>query len=85
VYLYTKNLRTKRPSKGLDNVKVRPFLILKKNGPVTYTLQLLLDAKIHPRFHIKLLEPVDLETPLQRNFRYKIEEEDTFEVERIMG
>ena len=28
VYLLTKNLRTKRPSKGLDNVKVRLFLIL---------------------------------------------------------
>ena len=28
VYLLTKNLRTKRPSKGLDNVKVGPFLIL---------------------------------------------------------
>jgi transposase InsO family protein len=30
VYLHTKNLRTKRPSKGLDNVKVGPFLILKE-------------------------------------------------------
>jgi hypothetical protein len=85
VYLHTKNLRTKRPSKGLDNVKVGPFLILKKNGPVTYILQLLLDTKIHPRFYVKLLEPVDLETPLQRNFRYETEEEDTFEVERIIA
>jgi hypothetical protein len=85
VYLHTKNLRTKRPSKGLDNVKVGPFLILKKNGPVTYTLQLPPDAKIHPRFHIKLLEPADPETPLQRNFRYKTEEEDTFKVKRIIA
>jgi hypothetical protein len=38
VYLHTKNLRTKRLSKGLDNVKVGPFLILKKNRPVTYIL-----------------------------------------------
>jgi hypothetical protein len=85
VYLHTKNLRTKRPSKGLDNVKVGPFLILKKNGPVTYTLQLPPDTKIHPRFHIKLLEPADPETPLQRNFRYKTEEEDTFKVKRIIA
>jgi hypothetical protein len=84
VYLHIKNLRTKRPSKGLDHVKVRPFLISKQNGPVTYTLELPLDAKIHPRFHVSLLELADLETPLQRTFRYKIEEEKEFEVERIL-
>jgi hypothetical protein len=64
VYLYTKNLRTKRLSKGLNNVKVRLFLILKQNRLVTYTLELLLDAKIYPRFYVSLLEPADLETLL---------------------
>jgi hypothetical protein len=64
VYLYTKNLRTKQPSKGLNNVKVGLFLILKQNRPVTYTLKLLLDTKIYPRFYISLLEPADLETLL---------------------
>jgi hypothetical protein len=64
VYLYIKNLRTKRLSKGLNHVKVRPFLILKQNGPVTYILELLLDAKIHPRFYVSLLELADLEIPL---------------------
>jgi hypothetical protein len=84
VYLHTKNLRTKRPSKGLDNVKVGPFLISKRNGPVTYTLKLPPDAKIHPRFHISLLEPADPETPLQKTFRYKTEEENEFEVEDLL-
>jgi hypothetical protein len=64
VYLYTKNLCIKRLSKGLDNVKVRLFLILKQNGLVIYTLELLLDAKIYPRFYVSLLELADLETPL---------------------
>jgi hypothetical protein len=64
VYLYIKNLCTKQPSKGLNNVKVRLFLILKQNRPVTYTLKLLLDAKIYPRFYISLLEPADPETLL---------------------
>jgi hypothetical protein len=64
VYLYTRNLRTKRLSKGLNNVKVGLFLISKRNGPVTYTLELLLDAKIHSRFYVSLLELADLETPL---------------------
>jgi hypothetical protein len=66
VYLHTKNLRSKRPSKGLDYVKVRPFLVSKKNGLVTYTLELLADIKVHPRFHVNLLEPADKNTPLQR-------------------
>jgi hypothetical protein len=64
VYLYTKNLCIKQLSKGLDNVKVGLFLILKQNGPVIYTLKLLLDTKIYPRFHISLLEPANLETLL---------------------
>jgi hypothetical protein len=84
VYLHTKNLRTKRPSKGLDNVKVGPFLILKQNGPVTYTLELPPDAKIHPRFYVSLLEPADPETPLQRTFRYETEEDNEFEVEELI-
>jgi hypothetical protein len=64
VYLYTKNLYTKRLSKGLNNVKVRLFLILKQNRLVTYTLKLLPDTKIYPRFYISLLEPANLETLL---------------------
>jgi hypothetical protein len=65
VYLYTKNLRIKRLSKRLDNVKVGLFLISKQNRLVIYILKLLLDAKIYPRFYVSLLEPADLETPLQ--------------------
>jgi hypothetical protein len=82
--LLTKNLRTKRPSKGLDHVKVGPFLIREKNGPVTYTLDLPRDAKIHPQFHVKLLEPADPETPLQQTFRYETEEENEYEVEDLL-
>jgi hypothetical protein len=64
VYLYTKNLRTKRLSKGLNNVKVGLFLISKQNGLVIYILKLLLDIKIYPRFYISLLELANLETLL---------------------
>jgi hypothetical protein len=66
VYLHTKNLRSKRLSKGLDHVKVGPFLISKRNGPVTYILELPLDAKVYPRFYVSLLELADQETLLQR-------------------
>jgi hypothetical protein len=84
VYLLTKNLKTKRPNKGLDHVKVGPFLIKEQNGPVTYTLDLPKDAKIHPCFHVKLLEPADPDTPLQETFHYVQEEENEYEVEKIL-
>jgi hypothetical protein len=85
VYLYTKNLHTKQLSKGLNNVKVRLFLISKQNRLVIYTLKLLLDTKIYPRFYISLLEPANLETPLQQRFRYKTKEDNVFKVEHIIA
>jgi hypothetical protein len=64
VYLLTKNLRTRRPMKKLDHVKVRPFFILAQKGLVNYLLDLLRDAKIHLVFHVSLLEPADPRTPI---------------------
>jgi transposase InsO family protein len=84
VYLLTKNLRTTRPSKKLDHVKVGPFLISERISPVNYQLQLPQDAKIHPVFHISLLEPAHEETPLQNTFHYEVEEDNEYEVERIV-
>lgn len=84
VYLLTKNLRTKRPSKKLDHIKVGPFLIDAVISPVNYRLQLPEDAKIHSVFHISLLEPADPETPLQNTFHYEEEETNEFEVEQVL-
>ena len=82
--MLTKNLRTKRLNKGLDNVKVRLFLILNRKGLVTYTLDLPADAKIHPRFHINMLELADLATLLQKTFHFKTEEDNVFQVKKIL-
>ena len=84
-------MKTRRPSKKLDYKKVGPFLINKiyptNDGlsPVNYKLQLPPDARIHPVFHISLLEPADPNTPLQKTFHYEIEEENEFEVEAILA
>jgi hypothetical protein len=84
VYLYIKNLRTTRLSKGLDHVKVKPFLLSKQYGLVTYKLELPLNTKIFNKFYISLLELADSETLLQRTFRYETEEEKEFRVEKIL-
>ena len=82
----TKNLQlSKGRSKKLDAVKVGPFIILERRGPVNYKLKLPPDAKIHPVFHVSMLEPAHPDTPLQENFEYQIEENDTYEVEKILG
>jgi hypothetical protein len=78
--LHIKNLRSKQLSKGLNYVKVRPFLILKRNGPVTYILKLLPDIKIYPRFYVSLLELANKDILLQQTFRYKTKEEKEFKV-----
>ncbi len=84
-YLLTKNLKSIRPSRKLDHIKVGPFLVIRNKGPVNYELQLPPDAKIHPVFHISMLEPADPNTPLQETFYYYIEEENEFEAEKILS
>ena len=83
VYLLTKNLRTKRPSKKLDHVKVGPFLIDETRGPVNYKLRLPKDARIHPVSHISVLEPADPDTPIQETFHFESDERE-YEVEKIL-
>jgi hypothetical protein len=56
VYLLRRNIKTRRLSVKLDYTKLRPFKILKKQGPVTYKLDLLPDIRIHSIFHVALLE-----------------------------
>ena len=84
VYLHTKNLKTTKPSKKLDNIRVGPFLIDEVRGPVSYKLKLPNDARVHPVFHISLLEPADPATPLQETFHYKEPDEQTWLVEKIL-
>jgi len=83
--LHIKNLRTKRLSKELNYVKVRLFLISKRNELVTYILKLLSNIKIYLRFYINLLELANLEILIQRTFCYKIEEDNVFKVKKIIA
>ncbi|EPQ27719.1 uncharacterized protein PFL1_06886 [Pseudozyma flocculosa PF-1] len=57
VYLRTKHLKTDRPSAKLDNPLMGPFTILEKVGKRAYRLDLPENFKVHPVFHISMLEP----------------------------
>ena len=57
VKLNVKNIRTKRLSKKLRPKLYGPFIVLEKKGHRAYTLQISPQWKIHPAFHICLLEP----------------------------
>jgi len=57
VYLLRRNIKTKRPSNKLDFTKLGPFKIMEKISPVNYKLALPDGMRIHPVFHISLLEP----------------------------
>jgi len=84
MYLLTKNLKTKKKSKKLDHVKVELFFIKAIKGPVNYELDLPKDAKVFLVFHISLLESADPNTPIQGTFHYHSQEENRFEVKRIL-
>ena len=84
VFLLCRNIKTKQPSQKLNHQKIRPFKIEEKTGPVNYQLKLPESMKkIHPVFHILLLEPAPKNTKTGKNI--KIKSKDEYEVEKILN
>jgi len=57
VMLNAKTIRTKRPYKKLSPKLYGPFNVLKKKGSRAYKLEISPRWKIHPAFHVSLVEP----------------------------
>jgi len=57
VWLLRRNLKTRRPSDKLDYRRLGPFHVSKQINEVAYMLDLPSSMKIHPVFHVSLLEP----------------------------
>jgi len=57
VMLNVKNIRTKRPLKKLPLKLYGPFKVLERRGSRAYKLEISPLWKIHPVFHVSLLEP----------------------------
>ena len=56
VWLLRRNIRTARPSDKLDSKKLGPFEIERKIGQSAFRLLLPQSMRIHPTFHVSLLE-----------------------------
>ena len=82
VYLFTKNLKSKRPSSKLDHVRIGPFEVEKQTSKVNNRLKLPAKAQIHSNFHVLLLEPAPKNPPVQT--KWNIEEEDEYNVKKIL-
>jgi hypothetical protein len=59
VYLATTNIKTKRPSKKLDFKYIGPYKILEKISTHNYKLDLPPKVRMHPVFHVALLESAE--------------------------
>ena len=57
VWLLRRNIKTKRPCDKLDYRRLGPFVIQQQINPVAFCLELPTSMKIHPVFHVSLLEP----------------------------
>ncbi|KAH7557890.1 reverse transcriptase [Bipolaris maydis] len=74
VFLSRQNLKTKRPCRKLDNLRVGPFEILEEIGKVNYKLKLPQGMRIHPVFHKKLLEPAPPDAELATDIELEDDE-----------
>jgi len=89
VWLRQKNIRTTRPSNKLDHKLISPYPVLEKVGSRAYKLDLPATVKIHPVFHISLLEPTASTEPIPGHQQPPpppviIQEQQECEVEKIL-
>jgi transposase InsO family protein len=85
VYLLRRHIQTKRPSTKLDFKKLGPFKVTEKIGNVNYRLQLPSSSRLHPVFHISLLEPCKGATPVVTDAELQPEnDEQEYEAEEIL-
>ena len=88
VWLLRRNLKTRRTSDKLDYRRLGPFLVTKQVNEVAYRLDLPTSMKIHPVFHVSLLEPYKESTIPGRLQAppppIEIDGEEEFEVSEIL-
>ena len=71
IYLFTKNLKTKKSNKKLNYVKIELFFIKDQKDRISYKLKLLKNTRIYSIFYISLLKSADFNTFIQKTFHYQ--------------
>ena len=88
VYLNSKNIKTKRPTKKFDWKNFGPFKITECIGSHAYRLKLPKEWRIHNVFHVNLLSLAPPEKFPQRKATnqgdIELEDEKEFEIERVL-
>jgi hypothetical protein len=88
VWLRATNIRTERPSAKLDDKKLGPFTITHEVGTLARRLALPPSMKIHPVFHISLLEPykeLESDRPVREEPRPTVVDgEEEWEVDEVV-
>ena len=83
VYLTRRNIKTKRPSNKLDFKKLGPFRVQERVSNVNYRLELPQAMRIHPVFHVSLLEPAPRNATPDTTTEIE-DEEPEYEVESVL-
>ena len=89
VMLDARNIVTKRPSRKLENKRLGPYKVIKIVSTHSVELDLPVDFRIHPVFHVHLLEPMPTELPHAGHVPEPpppviIDGEDEWEVDQIV-
>ena len=58
VWLLRRHIKTTRPSDKLDFKRLGPYKIVKEINPMAFKINLPASSRLHPVFHVSLLEPV---------------------------
>jgi Chromo (CHRromatin Organisation MOdifier) domain len=85
VMLSSRHIRLRRASKKLSDRYLGPFPITKKLGQNAYQLSLpKMYGRIHPTFHVSLLEPYRLRKGCEPPTPIEIDNEEEWEVDRVL-
>ncbi len=82
------HIKTTRPLEKLDHQKLGSFLIVKQISVMAFELKLLGFMRIHPMFHVSLLEPYPTSTISGKNHdsppSIEINGEQEYEMDNIL-